>query len=377
MRHRGLLLVGGLVVLVALLVVLQGPQQAGSSPEHSSTSDAPDGTSALRLFAGALGYGAAAIQGTFDLPPGAAIVFVFSPLPQYGYSIADATALDQWVHAGGVLVYASEAGDPQLDQQLGIGRQPAAVPAKAAASAPLVSGVRDVAGNDSAQPFRGLTTQQVPILRNPAGAVLAFAQQRGSGRLIALADPLELCNGSLGHADNGRLAADLLGLARPGSPILFDEFHHGIQATSSPGNSWMSTGWGLAILWAVVILFLGLALRGRAFGPRVPLEPAAGRSSAEYASAVGNLLRRTGARSLTLATLDAATRRALGDRVGVSGISDAAAFADALRRRAPASATALASLEGQLGAAAEHDSRFLALAAGLHRLAFPDERGAA
>jgi hypothetical protein len=373
MRHRGLLLVGGLVLLVVLLVALRGPQQSGSSPEHSSTSDAPDGTSALRLLTGSLGYRGGSIEGTFDLPPGSGIIFVFSPLQQYGYSNAEASSLDRWIQSGGVVVYASEAGDPQLDQQFGITRQRTEVPEGASATAPVLMGVTRVDGAQSVRPFGSLTPAQVPVLRTASGAPVAFAQQRGSGRLIAMSDPLELCNGSLGRADNGRLAADLLGLAHSGSPALFDEFHHGLQATSSPGNSWMTTSWGASILWAVAVLFIGLLLRGRGFGPRIPVLQRAGRSSAEYTGAVGALLQRTGARSLTLSTLDAATRRAVGERYGVAATSDAHAFAEVLSQRAPATAAELGRLEAQIPGAAHQDGHFLRLAAQLHALAFPDE----
>jgi hypothetical protein len=367
------LLVLGLVLLVVLLVALRGPQQSGSSPEHSSTSDATDGTSALRLLAGSLGYRGGSIEGTFDLPQGPGVIFVFSPLQQYGYSSAEASALDQWVHSGGVAVYASEGGDPQLDQQFGITRQRTEVAESASQSAPFLMGVSRVDGAQSVVPFESLSPQQVPVLRTRSGAAVAFVQQRGSGRLIAMSDPLELCNGYLSRADNGRLAADLLGLAHSGSPVLFDEFHHGIQATSSPGNSWMSTGWGLAILWAVLVLFIGLWLRGRAFGPRIPLVQSTGRSAAEYTGAVGALLQRTGARSLTLTTLEAATRRAVGARYGLGASSDANAFAQALSQRAPATAAELGALEAEIPAAAGQDGRFLSLCARLHALAYPDE----
>jgi hypothetical protein len=82
----------------------------------------------------------------------------------------------------------------------------------------------------------------------------------------------------------------------------------------------MTTAWGAALLWAVLVIFAGVALRARAFGPRLSLQSMRDRSSAEYAEAIGRLLHRTGARAVTLETLVQATRRAIaGGRCSAGG----------------------------------------------------------
>jgi hypothetical protein len=371
--RRSWLILGALVVAVAALAFVSAPSRSTDSPNHESTSDAPNGTSALRLYAQALAHRAGPIEGTFDLPAQPGLLFVFSPLFQSGYSAPEARQLVDWVKGGGVLAYAAESGDPQLDAALGLHRSTAGVDARALAAAPILGGVERVQGGDQAQPFTA-NSGQVPLFRNARGDVLAVIVPLGQGRVIAFADPLILANGYLAKPDNGRLAADLLAMTPTGGSVLFDEYHHGVTANASSPTGWALTPWGLALLWSVIIVFVGMGLRGRAFGPRIPLTSTRERSSAEYATAVGGLLRRAGARAETLQTLDAATRRALGARVGLSAEPQSPAFLDTLRRRDPSLYATLDDLERALTPAAGSDDRLLEVAGRLHEVAFPDEQ---
>jgi hypothetical protein len=201
--------------------------------------------------------------------------------------------------------------------------------------------------------------------------LLGLKETVGGGQLVALSDPLVLCNGYLQQADNGRFAADLLAMTPPGGRVLFDEFHHGAAASQAPETAWMTTPWGIALLAVVAIVFIGLALRGRAFGPRIPLRARADRSTAEYASAVGSLLHRTGARRLTLETLLAATRRAVAEQVGLGADTPSDQLNTTLAQRAPAAAAELARAERELGTATLSEAALLALANRLHDLAYP------
>ncbi len=367
MNHRGTWLLAAVVVIIALIVVLRGPVGPGSSPNHRSDSDAPDGTSALVAYAQALGHPTGTVEGTFTLPSAPALLFIFSP---GAFNATEAQQVLSWVSSGGVLVYAAEEGDPQLNSQLAIQRQRQAVPAIASAPAPILGGVDQVAGADTVIPLKPVASQ-VPLLRNPRQDILAVTIQVGSGQVVALADPLELCNGYLGQADNGRLAADLIALAPAGGRVIFDEYHHGSVASSTPLTDWMLTPWGLALLWLVLVVFSGLAARGRAFGPRVAIGSPQDRSTAEYARAVGELLRRARARQVTLQTLDAAARRALSERLGLSLQADGSRFAEALTQRAPAAARDLLAVESRIAEAAESEASLLHAARQLHMIAYP------
>jgi hypothetical protein len=367
-KGRGWIALAAMVVLVFLLVLLRGSGTQGQSPDHASTSDAPDGTSALRAYANALGHSSGSVEGVFKLASSSGLLFVFTPTN--GFNATEVQQLNSWMQSGGVLVYAAEVGDPQLDTQFGLLRTATNVSARAHAAAPILGGVGTVVGADGAHAFRP-TAAQVPLLRNDAGDVLAVRQDVGHGQLVALADPLILCNGYLGTPDNGRFAADLLAMTPSGGQVWFDEFHHGAAATASPETAWMTTPWGIALVAVVVIAFVGLALRGRAFGPRIPLRAREDRSTAEYAVAVGSLLHRAGARRVTLETLLSATRRAVAQRIGLGGDVPSDRLNATIEQRAPAAAAELARAEREIDTASRSEGEVLNMARRLHDLAYP------
>jgi hypothetical protein len=366
-RRRWILL-GGLVALIAIVVALRGTA-TGDSPEHSSASDAGNGTSALRLYADSLGHGTGTVEGDYTLPSSPALVFVFRPTE--GFSNAESQQLDTWLRAGNVAVYATEERDPQLDSQFGLHLTSRTVDATGKAAAPIFGGVASVSGASSAFAFKP-SPSQVPLLRNANGDVLAVREAVGSGQLIALTDPLVLCNGYLRLADNGRFAADLIALTPNSGAVLFDEFHHGQIAGNAPtATAWALTPWGAALVLAVLIIVAGLALRSRAFGPPISLRRTADRSSAEYATAVGSLLHRTGARRVTLETLLSATRRTVAERVGLGSATPSGQVLETIAQRSPAAAAELTRAESEVSSALASEAAVLDLARRLHDLAYP------
>ena len=367
MKGRGWIALGLMVLAVFVLVLLRGNGNANGSPNHASASDAPDGTSALRLYADALGHSSGLVEGDFTLPSTAGLLFIFTPGP---FTADQVKQVNAWVTSGGVLVYAAETGDPQLDAQFGLRRSSRQVAASAQAPAPVFGGTASVSGADAAYAFNPVSSQ-VPLLRNRSGDVLAVREAVGHGLLVALTDPLILCNGYLEKADNGRFAADLMAMTPSGGRVWFDEFHHGASATGPAETAWMTTPWGLALVGAVLIIFVGLALRGRGFGPPIPLRPRADRSTAEYASAVGSLLHRTGARRVTLETLLFASRRAVAERIGLGSGIPSDRLTSTIAQRAPAAAAELASAERELDRASMSESEVLVTARRLHDVAYP------
>jgi hypothetical protein len=368
MSRRRWILLGGVVVLIAIVVTLRGTA-TGDSPEHSSASDAGNGTSALRLYAESLGHATGTVEGEYNLPSTPSLMFVFKPTE--GFSNAESQQLDGWLRAGNVVVYATEERDAQLDSQFGLHLSSGGVAAAAKPAAPIFGGVTSLSGASSALAFKP-SPSQVPLLRNAHGDVLAVRMTVGSGQLIALTDPLVLCNGYLRLADNGRFAADLIALAPSGGAVLFDEFHHGQIAGNAPtATAWVLTAWGAALTLAVLIIVAGLALRGRAFGPPIPLRPSADRSSAEYAAAVGSLLHRTGARRVTLEALLSAARRSVAERVGLGNTTPAGQVLEAIAQRSPAAAAELSRAEAELPAATSSEAAVLDMARRLHDVAYP------
>ena len=357
----------GVIALAVLAAILIG-QQRPDSPEHSTNSDAFNGASAALLYAQAMGHPANQITGSFDPPASRGMMFVFTPTSPFTPDEADATA--SWVRGGGVLVYASEQGDPELENALGVERIPTIVPAGTVSGGggPFLDGVNSVAGGSFAEPFR-LASSQVGILRVGTVAV-GYIEQLGQGKVVALADPLELCNGYLDKADNGRLLADLLGLVPAGAPVAFDEFHHGLTASDLSPSGWLLTPWGIALLWLILAVFFGLLLRGRRFGPLVPRPAEASRVDAEWAVAVGELLRRSGARAVTLGVLARASERAVATQTGLP-VEPRERFWQALWQRAPDVASRLDGAERALYGSEKSEKDLLAAAQRLHSIAYP------
>jgi len=352
-------------MVVALAAYLAQPPQG--SPEHSSDSNAADGTSAALLLAQAMGHPAGQIRGSFHAPESLGLLFVFTPTSNY--TSDDANRLLSWVRRGGVLVYASEQGDGELDHAFGVRRVPGIVAAGIETSNPTFEGVNGVQGGSLVTPVFP-TRDQVPFLRSEGGSVLGYVQRIGSGKVAVVADPLVLCNGYLEKRDNGRLLADILGLTGPGEPVAFDEYHHGVNFSDFAPQAWVTTPWGAALLWLLVAVFIGLFLRGRRFGPLLDRPEEFVRTDAEWASAVGRLLRRSSARALTLGLLAGATERAVASRTGLP-LQPRERFWNALWVRDPGVAAELAEVENSLHRASATEDELLFAAQRLHRIAHP------
>lgn len=365
---RRLLLIGALVLAIAVAVYLRGTPNE-DSPEHKVSSDAANGTSALKQLAEALGHPTVVMQDGFTPDLGMRVLFVFTP--RTGFTKQEAQRLLDYAHAGGVVVYATEDGDVQLDASLHVRRQSTLVGGEGIGAGPMLSGVQHVSGGAAVRPLAP-SSSQVVLIRGGAQQAIGFEELVGRGRIVTLSDPLPLCNGYLGAVDNGRLASDLVSLAGGSGSVAFDEYHHQVPSPASPATAWLSTSWGVGLTWAVVLLFLGLLVRGRAFGPRLELPGDGDRSSAEYVAAVGHLLQRSRAVRVTAEVLRDAARRSVAQRHGIGATG--ASFQRFLAQRAPQEAEELAAAEGQL-ASAGRDEALLAAARRLRSVAYPDTAG--
>jgi len=365
--------VRGWVIVLVLALLIGGAayfaQPRQDSPQHSSASDAVNGTSAARSFAQAMGHPTTQIEGNFSYPSQDGLMFVFTPTSPYSAQEANDTA--NWVRRGGVLVYASELGDPELDRALSVTRINGGVSGQTQHANPVLDGVTTVSGGQVVVPLNA-SADQVSILRSD-GLATGYMQRSGQGTIVVLADPLILCNGYLDKTDNGRLLADILGLVNPGSAVGFDEYHHGLILTDLAPQAWVTTPWGAAILWFLVAIFIGLVLRGRRFGPVIQRPAEVARADAEWAVAVGELLRRSGARALTLGLLANASERAVAARIGLP-VQPRERFWNALYARAPELAGELDQAERALYSSAGGDAELLSAAQRLHNIAYPPAR---
>jgi hypothetical protein len=364
---RGWIVLALIAVAIATTAYLLQPRN-NDSPEHSSNSDAANGASAALLFAQAMGHQTDQVAGNFDPPYGAgAVMFVFTPTSQFTADEADRTR--QWVVSGGTLIYASEQGDPELDSSFNVRRYSNDELSSLYYGVPVLAGVHAASGAGDVVPL-DVSPDQVPFLRTQSGRPVGFLQRIGLGTVYVLADPLVLCNGYLGREDNGRLLADLLTTSDPNGRVAFDEYHHGITVSDFAPQSWLSTPWGAGLLWLIIAVFFGLFLSGRRFGPLRPRPAEVARSDAEWSVAVGELLRRSSARNVTLGLLASATERAVASRTGLP-LQPRERFWNALWVRAPEIARELAEVESSLHGASGGERDVLQAARRLHAIAHP------
>ena len=366
-RARGWIVAAIASALIAGLAYAIQPHQ--DSPEHSSSSDAANGASAALLYARAMGHPTAQIVDRFD-PQQYQTMFVFTPTSSY--SAQEARQTLSWIRGGGVLIYASEQGDAELDRALGVRRLGAPVGGSTEVATPVVSGVQEVAGGQALFPL-DVSRDQVAFLRASSGFGGGYIQRIGSGTAVVLADPLVLCNGYLEKLDNGALLADLLGIAPAGSAVGFDEYHHGLTLSDVTPQAWVLTPWGAGLLWLLIAVFFGLVLRGRRFGPLVERPAEVPRSDVEWAVAVGQLLRRSSARAMTLGLIAGATERAVAGYTGLP-VQPRDRFWQALWVRAPEVAAELAEIENALNTHSATEQDLMNAAERLHRIAHPVPR---
>ena len=183
---RGWVFLAAVAIVIAAAAYLLQPKQ--DSPEHSSSSDAANGSSAVLLYAQAMGHPSSQITGSFVLPNAGSMMFVFTPTSPYTADDADRTR--SWVSSGGTVVYASEQGDPELDRVLGVSRYGVAVESGVYKANPVLGGVDRVAGGTGGVLPMGPSAKQVTFLRTAQGLSVGFIEKIGLGYSVVLADPL-------------------------------------------------------------------------------------------------------------------------------------------------------------------------------------------
>src|SRR5258706_9139228 len=234
MKGAGAWIIAGvLAIAVAALAYSIQPHQ--DSPEHSSNSDSANGTSAVRLFAEAMGHPTDQIAGSFGPITPSAMMFVFSPTSPFTADQAERTRL--WVRSGGILVYAAEKGDPQLDLVFGVKRLDGTVSAAGQLGNPAVPGVKSVVGGGEVTPLEP-SADQVPFLRTPGGYVTGFLQRVQAGYRVGVGGPAVLTNGYLGKENKRGLLADLVGIPSGKTSVLFHEYHHRAKRHQLPPQGW-------------------------------------------------------------------------------------------------------------------------------------------
>ncbi len=313
-----------LVLAVALLVGLQVlDSKAMRAPVVDSYSSFDAASGGYRAFYELLQREGVRVdrfeQRPALLPPGGTLIYA-EPLPfdpsQGTVSDSDVAALEDWVRAGGTLLYlghddaAAHAGILHLPHSCASacwGRRPAKP------VAPPGVGRVELSSKLRWRIARG----QVIRLADRRGAV-AVTYAFGHGRVTAVIDETPFTNLALARGDHARLAYALVtqsGVA-PDAPAFFDEAVHGHIV---PLHWWAIVPRPFLIALAVAGIALFVAFAGAAvrFGPPLLPAPRDDRTSADFIDALSSLLARGGAVRKALLDAGASATRVVARGLGL------------------------------------------------------------
>lgn len=333
---------------VALGIMTAGTSdETGISRSASSYDEGPGGTSVLRRYLEANGVRTMTLQSDrFVVPDAVRTVLLLGATTEI--TGADVATLRAHVRAGGALVVASDLAlsERGLLEAFGVRR----------GGAPVRPGEHEVASIALATPLVRRIVVDVGIALDPGPVGIALVSDRGGaivaqireglGTVVVVGTLAPFLNGTIGSADNGRLALALAGLA--GGAVAFDEYHHGLRA--SPDALAVLTGsWpGRSLLLAGLLTFAYLALSGRRLGPPLPLDPRPPRSSLEFVRSFGGLVRRSGRREIPQRRIREDLRSGLARQCGLDPATPAGQVFEVLARREPARAARARALDDAL-----------------------------
>jgi hypothetical protein len=284
-------------------------------PAHSVYSEASDGLGEAAHLLGQLGWTPVALTRPVQTSRHRGLLVLVEPARPGllageggGMQAAEAETLLRWVGRGNTLLVFARKNTP-LHQALGVVVTDEARPTDTFTTVTFVS----------AEPYRqgvaGLSVGSRATLRGPAGARVlwqvggkpgALLLTRGKGRVLLVADPGLVTRHGLvrddgAPRDEGGPAVFFINVVAEharDSRVYFDEYHHGIR---SSGGFWTYLAyhgerWTLLPLLAV-LLAAGWRAAVR-LGPAVPRPRPSAADGVAYASALGRLYQRAGARRL-------------------------------------------------------------------------------
>ncbi len=310
----------GLVILLSAITVAAAYQQNKSQTiPYTSTSAAPDGTLALKLWLAELGYQPLEESPTvFQPPQEVKLILLLEPLLLVSEREWD--SLDEWIERGGTLILAGD-GIPaayafdHFNFSLKYLDEPAD---SLSTAAPLLLSPpqSDPAAVASNLYLVSTRTDFVPLLAADGHPVI-LAFEQGAGRVILSTTAYPFSNRGLKDDPTATLVLNLVALSAQEGRAWLDDWHHGIQTTAIVGPSqWLRrTSAGHALLFVAGVIFLALILQGRGFGRPIPLQhEVKRRGPLEHVTAVANLNRKAGHRADVLRQYHQWVKRHLGHR---------------------------------------------------------------
>ena len=303
-----LLALGSITALFAVsLLLAQRPHSLGHDPnkerQGSSHYPSPLGGKAFYTLLERMGRGPIRQQRSIELLPEKTQAVLLLAPPE-SPAAEEVTWLKDWVTRGGTLVLCPRGGtektpvDPLL---AAFGLELKETPDPKAVE--LEGSLRPLDPQEGRSytlsirhGFRLLpaATEKllVPLVQDERGWVAAVAP-RGQGRLIALADSDFYDNEGISRADNVAFMVRLADLISGGSPVVFDEFHHGFRDGQDAFSIlWASPSMRPVMLLSVLAGIFGIIASGRRLGPPVDEHLERRRRPGEFIDAFAGLCRK-------------------------------------------------------------------------------------
>lgn len=275
-------------------------------------------------------------------PTGGEVRWVLAPGP---VKAKDAANLDDWVKRGGVVLLALD--NPELADHLGLRvtvrnasprnrldqmtfgtrfqKKGESLPAEAPDVATVLAGESEVTG-----PSGDRTWGRID------GRPLVTVYRRGRGEIWLLHRPDVFANANLREGDNAVLAcrlAEAMLHERPGGPLAFDEYCHGLRDRPSVTELLFRPPVLGVTLQVIALTALVLWHYGPRFGGVRPPVQTPRRSKEEFLDAMAELLARNGDRAAAFCTVRDSVRRRLEESLGMPSGTPAEQVVDELARR--------------------------------------------
>ena len=304
MINRRRLLIAGAIVVLAVLVLL------------TPRSEDPNDTAALRRYLGSLGQEVRAGEG---LPPADGTLVLLEDVR----GPAEAQAILDWVEDGGHLVVASpESGFVGM---LGASAGPTIgftglTELEPGCLAPAAVGVDRIVARSTDRVLTSDDPAFVSCFAVDDGALL-LTRAHGDGRVTLLGGASAFTNALLREADNGALAAQVIG---PGADVVFGP---PAEVAPAPVGLWDALPAGArAALAGVVAAAVAFALvRARRLGRPPVEEPIAPIPGSELVRAAGRMYRQARATAYAGTLMRRAAASRMSRRLGSTGADDLSA----------------------------------------------------